>query len=97
MHDAFAAYVQNSSCISPNQQHPALPHEANTEITTTAIHQLAFGGWLQKPQISTDCYAKLAIFTADKNVFTASYNRQFWSIDLTLLFMTTVRRVNFFL
>ncbi len=30
------------------RQAPALSLEANTEVTKTAIHRLAAGGWLQK-------------------------------------------------
>ncbi len=30
------------------RQPPALSREANKEVTKTAIHRLAAGGWLQK-------------------------------------------------
>lgn len=46
-------------------QPPALPLEANTEVTETAVHRLAFGGSLHILQMFIDCSAKLANFTAD--------------------------------
>ncbi len=40
--------------VAPKRQPPALSREANTEVTKTAIHRLAAGGWLQKGVNSID-------------------------------------------
>ncbi len=61
--------VQNGTEVLPKRQPPALSHEANTEVTKTAIHQLAAGGWLQK-----------GVNPTEKNMFTAWCKKLFWSI-----------------
>ncbi len=58
--------VQNGTEVLPKRQPPALSREANTEVTKTAIHQLAAGGWLQKGVNPTE---KTCLQPGAKNYF----------------------------
>ena len=64
---------------STKQQPPGLKNAASVEVPKTAVPLITTYGWLQK-SIPTDPHIKMLYFTAQANMFTAWYKKQFWSL-----------------
>lgn len=62
----------------------------------TAVLEWPLGAGSIRESIPTDPHGQMSNFTTEEDMFTAWYKKQFWSLKLISLFMTTAQGPNFY-